>query len=91
MPSFRGIFPIQGLNLHLLSLLHWQAGSLPLAPPGKPTNSEKSESELLSPVQLFANPGIVPVRLFCPWNSPGKNTEVASHSLSPGDLSQPRD
>ena len=26
----QGIFPIQGLNLHLLSLLHWQADSLPL-------------------------------------------------------------
>ena len=25
------------LNLCLLCLLHWQAGSLPLAPPGKPT------------------------------------------------------
>ena len=25
-----------GLNPHLLRLLHWQAGSLPLAPPGKP-------------------------------------------------------
>ena len=23
-------------NLGLLGLLHWQAGSLPLAPPGKP-------------------------------------------------------
>ena len=31
------IFPIQGSNLSLLCLLHWQAGSLPLAPPGKPT------------------------------------------------------
>ena len=30
----QGIFPIQGLNLHLLRLLHWQAGSLPLAPSG---------------------------------------------------------
>ena len=27
------IFPTQGLNLHLLRLLHWQAGSLPLVPP----------------------------------------------------------
>ena len=27
------IFPIQGSNLNLLGLLHWQAGSLPLAPP----------------------------------------------------------
>ena len=29
-----GIFPTQGLNQHLLCLLNWQAGSLPLAPPG---------------------------------------------------------
>ena len=29
------IFPTQGSNLHLLCLLHWQVGSLPLAPPGK--------------------------------------------------------
>ena len=33
---FQGIFPTQGLNLRLLSLLHWQVGSLQLAPPGKP-------------------------------------------------------
>ena len=33
--SSRGIFPTQGLNPRLLRLLHWQAGSLPLAPPGK--------------------------------------------------------
>ena len=26
----------QGLNLHLLRILHWQANSLPLAPPGTP-------------------------------------------------------
>ena len=32
MPSSRGIFLIQGLNLPLLNLLYWQAGSLPLAP-----------------------------------------------------------
>ena len=30
----QGIFPIWGLNLHLL---HWQVGSLPLAQPGKPS------------------------------------------------------
>ena len=30
-----GILPSQGLNLHLLSLLHRQAYSLPLEPPGK--------------------------------------------------------
>ena len=32
----QGIFPNQGLNLSLLYPLHWQAGSLPLVPPGKP-------------------------------------------------------
>ena len=32
---FQGVFPTQGSNLHLLCLLHWQAGSLPLVPPGK--------------------------------------------------------
>ena len=32
----QGIVPIQGLNLHLLSLLYYQVGSLPLAPLEKP-------------------------------------------------------
>ena len=32
----QGIFLTQGLNLHLLHLLRWQVGSLPLASPGKP-------------------------------------------------------
>ena len=32
----QGIFWTRGSNLRLLRLLHWQAGSLPLAPPGKP-------------------------------------------------------
>ena len=32
----QGIFLTQILNLRLLYLLHWQAGSLPLVPPGKP-------------------------------------------------------
>ena len=32
----QGIFPTQGSNLHFLHLLHWQEGSLPVAPPGKP-------------------------------------------------------
>ena len=32
--SFQGIFLTQGSNLRLLCLLHWQASSLPPAPPG---------------------------------------------------------
>ena len=33
-----GYLPNPGSDLRLLHLLHWQAGSLPLVPPGKPTN-----------------------------------------------------
>ena len=33
----QGIFPTQGLNPGVLGLLHWQVGSLPLVPPGKPS------------------------------------------------------
>ena len=56
----QGILPIQGSNMCLLYPLHWQAGSFPLAPPGKPLvfgDSEKCES--LSHVQLFATPWTV--------------------------------
>ena len=35
----QGIFPTQGSNPCLLYLMHWQAGSLTLAPPGKPMKS----------------------------------------------------
>ena len=33
----QGIFPTPGWKLHPLHFLHWQVGSLPLVPPGKPT------------------------------------------------------
>ena len=36
----QGIFLTQELNPHLLCLLHWQMGSLPAEPPGKPRRSE---------------------------------------------------
>ena len=39
-------------------------------------------SSSLSCVSLFENPWNVPTRLLCPWNSPGKNTEVCCHSFS---------
>ena len=40
----QGIFSTQGSNLWLLGLLHWQAGSLLLAPPGKPhANAEENQ------------------------------------------------
>ena len=43
----------QGLELHLSCLLHWRAGSLPLAPPGKPLalNANAASWEILSSKQ----------------------------------------
>ena len=41
----QGIFLNQGSNWYLLCLLHWQAGSLPLIPPGKPYSSRVSNFE----------------------------------------------
>ena len=38
----------------------------------------------LSRVQLLESCGLQPARLLCPWNSPGKNTGVGSHSLLQG-------
>ena len=35
----QGNFPTQGWNPDLLCLLHWQVGSLPIVPPGKPGHS----------------------------------------------------
>ena len=42
-----GICLTQGSNPRLQSLLHWQAGSLPLAPPGKPMRKNSSRILIL--------------------------------------------
>ena len=39
----QGIFLTKGLNPHLLHVLHWQVGSLPLVPSGKPTYQKKNK------------------------------------------------
>ena len=46
MPPGQGIFPTQGLNPSLLHLLHWQAESLPLVPPGKSLESPKTSQKI---------------------------------------------
>ena len=59
MPVFQGIFLTQGLNPRLLCLLHWQAGSLPTEPPGKPyfpiiSNTIKQGLQTLTLLALLA-------------------------------------
>ena len=51
---FQGIFPTQRLNPCLLCLL-WQAGSLPLVPPGKPHLVQDSWTTTLSRVTSQTN------------------------------------
>ena len=43
----QGIFPTQGLNSHLLRLLHWQAGSSSLVPPFLPVAEQRRENHSL--------------------------------------------
>ena len=40
----QGIFSMQGLNPYLWSLLHWQVGSLPLAPPAEKAMAPNSST-----------------------------------------------
>ena len=64
----QGIFLMQGSNLSLLWLLHWQAGSLPLVPSGKPSYTPKcslyrlTNTLLLHPLPHFCLP-------YCPFLS----------------------
>ena len=41
----QGIFPTQRSNLSLLSLLHWQAGSLPLCHMGSPKDTQTQKPQ----------------------------------------------
>ena len=53
----QGIFWTQGSNLSLLSLLHWQTGSLPLVPPGVPRAvCWLSHSVIPDSLQFFMTP-----------------------------------
>ena len=77
------IFSTQGSNPPLLSLLHWQAASLSLAPPGKPllgkTCLDKSDfTSLLSQV--------IPVTaMLASWMAPerGKRCQESSKPVAP--------
>ena len=82
------IFPTQGLNSHLLHLLHWQVDSLSLHNLGSPNESQKREQCVCVCVCVYSvvsdslwPPRLWPTRLFSPWDFPGKNTGVGCHFL----------
>ena len=83
----QGIIPTQGSNPDLLRLLHWQAGSLPLVLPGKPS---KLLTILHSPAQcpLLSSPlcASCSPSMCCPINNsaPGVNVLGTTCCLAPG-------
>ena len=54
MPSLPGDLLDPGIELGLSCLLHWQVGSLPIAPPGKPLGSLTEKYEESFPRRLFS-------------------------------------
>ena len=84
----QGIFSIQISKLHLLSLLHWQKGSLPLVPPGKPIifiirtkmflrnkneTEHKWESHSITPSKTWADgTNFIPTCIYWLWEATGQ-------------------
>ena len=52
----QGIFPTQGLNMCLLCPLHWQGGSLPLMPHGKPSTYYEYTFNSLKTTHIYFHP-----------------------------------
>ena len=76
------IFPNQRLNLCLLSLLHWQTGSLLLAPPENIAEQPAAAAKSLQLCLTLCHPiDGSPPSCPRPWDSPGKNTGVGCHFL----------
>ena len=73
----QGIFLTQGSSLSPLCLLHWQAGSLSLAPP-VPCLAAQSCLTLCDPMDCS------PPGSSVDGDSPGKNTGVGCHALLQG-------
>ena len=76
-----GIFLTQGLNSHLLNFLHWQVGSLPLVPPGKPSISVYWGLNFLRAklVEPSSSHGLL-------WSSQGFTTQLPNDSEVPGTM-----
>ena len=77
------IFPIQGLNVHLLCVLHWQAGSLPLVLPGKGEGNDfPDESTCLFTERVNNQPTFNPVKsLTLGLGTKRENLELISELL----------
>ena len=85
----QGIFPTQESNLGVSPAL--QADSLPLSCQGsyfqtdiRACKTENTVSFLLQKSCYLVTKLCLSIRLLCPWDFPGKNTEVSCHFLLQG-------
>ena len=67
----QGIFLAQGSNPHHVRLLHWQADSLPLVPPGRPLKDP--DRVVIQCIKLREAP-------YCPEQGPGLHHLCASRT-----------
>ena len=74
----QGISVTQGLNPHLLRLLRWQVGSLPVAPMANPGRIYVLSRSVVSD---SATPWTAAHQVPLSWDSPGKSTGVGCHFL----------
>ena len=77
------IFPTQGSNLHLLCPIHWQLGSLPQAPPGKPLLSASLLSQKEQNQCVWANGYLADTRLEGPKPSLARKPAGSSDQSCP--------
>ena len=78
----QGIFLIQGLNPCLLSLLHWQAGSLPLAPGlVLRDNSPRPHCPALCMRELTLRANNLPSQKTYKWEIQGWNSSLSDFQL----------
>ena len=72
---FRGSFRPKDWTPHLLRLLHWQVGSLPLAPPGKPLASLVSP-DIKHALETEQRRRWHPTPVLLPWKFHGQRSLV---------------
>ena len=84
----QGIFPIQGLNLYLLCLLHWQGGSLPHCHLGSPKQHAMLKKESMIILGTWLSPGLYVVPegwVYCVKLS-AKHNQISPPTLASGSL-----
>ena len=89
----QGIFPTQGLNPRLLRFLHWQMGSLQLAPPGKPRKSDLDRGKPVCEKTRERHGKSKELKQVCEASrrQGGRNTERCCWTEGMGDLGLDKD